>query len=66
MSERLLNLYWNILVLLIFGDAIVGVVWLFKYNHLLTNLRSDLKSRLNSDYGYDVNFQVQSIVVPKL
>ena len=58
MNERLLNLYYNILVVLLCGDAIVGVVWLFRYNYLVTNLRSDLKIRLNNEYGVEAAFQV--------
>ena len=59
MNEKLLTLYYHILVVLLFGDAIVGVIWLFRYNYLVTNLRSDLKSKLNNDYGYDASFQVR-------
>ncbi|KAI1305208.1 Tetraspanin-14 [Halotydeus destructor] len=57
MNERLLNLYYNILVALMFGDAIVGVVWLFRYDFIVTNLKSDLKSRLSHDYGLQAPFQ---------
>ena len=56
MNEKLLTLYWNILVVLMFGDAVVGVIWLFRYNVLVTNLRSDLKMKLNSEYGFDASF----------
>lgn len=58
MSEKLLTLYWNLLVVLMFGDAVVGVIWLFRYNVLVTNLQSDLKTKLNSEYGFDPRFQV--------
>lgn len=60
MNERLLNLYYNVLVVLLCGDVIVGVVWLFRYNYIVTNLRSDLKTRLNQEYGLDAAFQVNS------
>ena len=60
MNEKLLTLYWNILVVLMFGDAVVGVIWLFRYNVLVTNLRSDLKMKLNSEYGFDASFQVST------
>lgn len=58
MNEKLLTLYNRILVALLFGDAIVGIIWLFRYNYLTNNLRSDLKNKLNNDYGYDASFQV--------
>ncbi|RWS14728.1 tetraspanin-1-like protein [Dinothrombium tinctorium] len=57
MNERLLNLYWQLLVALLAGDVIVGIVWLFRYNNIATNLRSDLKNRLNNEYGFDYIFQ---------
>lgn len=60
MNEKLLNIYWNILVVLMFGDAVVGIIWMFRYNTLVTNLRSDLKTKLNDDYGSDTSFQVSS------
>lgn len=63
MNEKLLNIYWNILVILLFGDAIVGVVWLFRYNALVATLKSDLKAKLNTDYGRDPSFRVSMIPV---
>lgn len=59
MNEKLLTLYNHILVALLFGDAIVGVAWLFRYNYITNNLKSDLKYKLNNDYGYDPSFQVR-------
>ena len=58
MSERLLNLYWNILLTLLLGDAVVGVMWHFRYHDLLSNLKSDLKAKLDTDYGRDPLFRV--------
>uniref|UniRef100_A0A1W7R9G0 Tetraspanin-1 n=1 Tax=Hadrurus spadix TaxID=141984 RepID=A0A1W7R9G0_9SCOR len=57
MNERLLTIYWTLMLVLLLGDAIVGMVWLFRYQHLATNLRSDLRSRLQADYGVDRQFQ---------
>lgn len=57
MNERLLTIYWTLMLVLLFGDAIVGMVWLFRYQQLTTNLRSDLRSRFLSDYGIDEEFQ---------
>lgn len=61
MNEKLLNIYWNILVILLFGDAIVGVVWLYRYNVLVATLKSDLKAKLDADYGLDPSFRVSVI-----
>lgn len=58
MNEKLLNIYWNILVILLFGDAIVGVIWLYRYNVLVATLKSDLKAKLNADYGLEPSFRV--------
>lgn len=58
MNERLLNLYWYLILALLFGDGLVGVAWIFRYNYVVANLRTDLKARLNNAYGFDPQFQV--------
>lgn len=60
MNEKLLTIYWNLLVILLFGDAVVGVIWLFRYNILVTNLRNDLKLKLNNEYGFHTSFEVST------
>lgn len=58
MNEKLLNLYWQILVCLLFGDVVVGTIWLFRYNYIQSGLRGELKTRLNNEYVIDDPFQV--------
>lgn len=63
MNEKLLHLYWNILVILLFGDAIFGAVWFYRYKLLVPTLKSDLKAKLNADYGLDPAFRVSVIAL---
>lgn len=58
MNERLLNIYWTLMLLLLFGDVIVGVVWLFRFHYLTQNLKDDLRLRLQQQYGVDAEFQL--------
>lgn len=58
MSERLLNAYWTLMLLLLAGDIVLGVVWLFRFHNIAGSLRDELRSRLTNDYGTDMEFQV--------
>lgn len=57
LNEKLLNLYLLLLIALLFGDGIIGIVWILRFNAIVANLRGDLKSRLNNDYANDKEFQ---------
>ena len=63
MKEKLLNAYWKILVTLLLGDTIIGIIWLFQYSTIVTNLQSDLKTRLSTEYGIDPSFHVSRLFV---
>ncbi|XP_049799286.1 uncharacterized protein LOC126234605 [Schistocerca nitens] len=56
LNERLLNVYWLLLLVLLFGDAIVGVVWVFRFDKICADLRPTLKQRLAAEYGVDRDF----------
>lgn len=56
LSEKLLNSYWLLLLILLAGDLLVGVVWVFRFQRLVVDIVPDLKSRLASDYGTDEQF----------
>ncbi|XP_035211655.1 CD151 antigen-like [Stegodyphus dumicola] len=58
MNERLLNVYWTLMLLLLFGDVVLGVVWLFRFHYLSGSLKEELRSRLNEQYGVDLEFQL--------
>lgn len=58
MSERLLNAYWTLMLLLLAGDVVLGVVWLFRFHSIAGSLREQLRSRLASEYGSDIEFQL--------
>ena len=56
LSEKLLNSYWILLLVLLAGDMIVGIVWVFRFQRLVAGLVPDLKNRLSLDYGNDADF----------
>ncbi|XP_069689383.1 uncharacterized protein [Periplaneta americana] len=56
LNERLLNVYWLLLLVLLFGDAIVGIVWVFRFDKICADLRPTLKQRLAAEYGVDADF----------
>lgn len=56
LNERLLNVYWLLLLVLLFGDAIVGIVWVFRFDKICADLRPTLKQRLAVEYGVDKDF----------
>lgn len=58
MNERLLNAYWTLMLLLLAGDVVLGVVWLFRFHYIAGSLRDQLRSRLGSDYATDIEFQL--------
>ncbi|KZS14500.1 Uncharacterized protein APZ42_019829 [Daphnia magna] len=58
LSEKLLNSYWILLLVLLAGDIIVGLVWVFRFQKLVAGLVPDLKNRLSLDYGHDADFDV--------
>ncbi|KAL0104788.1 hypothetical protein PUN28_016434 [Cardiocondyla obscurior] len=59
LSARLLNIYWILLLILLFGDAVVGVVWIFRFEKMRADLRPTLKLRLQMDYGTEPRFTEQ-------
>lgn len=49
-------MYWLLLLLLLFGDAMVGVVWLFRFESICEELRPWLRQRLLQEYSADSAF----------
>ena len=60
LNENLLNLYLFLMIALLFGDGIVGIIWILRFNTIVAKLRGDLKLRLANDYGMDFEFQVNN------
>lgn len=56
LNERLLNAYWLLLLFLLCGDAMLGIVWIFRFDTLYTKLEPILKQRLRAEYGLDPEF----------
>lgn len=51
LNERYLNLYLFTIIVLLFGDGALGIVWILRYNHIVTHLRTDLKLQIAKDYA---------------
>ena len=43
---------------LVFGDAIVGVVWALRYKNMTMNLKSDLKNQIFNEYDTNTELRV--------
>ncbi|KAG7199335.1 hypothetical protein KM043_018182 [Ampulex compressa] len=59
LSARLLNAYWILLLALLFGDAVIGVAWVFRFERMRAELRPTLRLRLQMDYGKEPRFSEQ-------
>jgi hypothetical protein len=55
LSEKLLNAYWLLLLVLLIGDAILGIFWMFKFDRIMQELHPMLR--------YFELFQVCNIVL---
>lgn len=43
LSEKLLNAYWLLLLVLLIGDAMLGIFWMFKFDRVMHDLQPMLK-----------------------
>lgn len=50
LSARLLNAYWILLLALLFGDVVIGVAWVFRFERMRAELRPTLRLRLQVIY----------------
>ncbi|CAG9771930.1 unnamed protein product [Ceutorhynchus assimilis] len=51
LSERLLNAYWLLLLVLIFGDVVIGAFWAYRFERICQELRPALRLRFQQEYG---------------
>ncbi|XP_049281030.1 uncharacterized protein LOC125762687 isoform X2 [Anopheles funestus] len=51
LSEKLLNAYWLLLLVLLIGDAMLGIFWMFKFDKVMHDLQPMLRYRLAHEYG---------------
>ena len=56
LNEKMINIYWFMMVALVAGDILIGVVWLLRYDQVTSNLKADLKEKLYSSYGVDEEY----------
>ena len=52
LSEKLLNAYWMLLLVLLFGDVVLGAFWAFKFPRICQELRPELRRM----YGYRFDY----------
>nr|XP_018909222.1 PREDICTED: uncharacterized protein LOC109038578 isoform X1 [Bemisia tabaci] len=57
LNEKLLNIYWLLLLLLLFGDVMLGIFWVYRYKDIMQQLGPDLKYRLVFQYPSDPNYR---------
>lgn len=50
LSEKLLNAYWLLLLVLLFGDVVLGAFWAFRFERVCQELKPALKLRLLQEY----------------
>lgn len=50
LSEKLLNAYWLLLLVLLFGDVVLGAFWAFRFERVCQELRPALRVRLIQEY----------------
>lgn len=43
LSEKLLNAYWLLLLVLLIGDAVLGIFWMFKFERIMQELQPMLR-----------------------
>ncbi|XP_042232096.1 leukocyte antigen CD37-like [Homarus americanus] len=53
LSQKLLNIYWFLLLFLLLGDVVVGLVWLYRFSHLTVGMRPYARATLRDHYGRD-------------
>lgn len=51
-------MYWLLLLFLLFGDALIGIVWIFRFDKMYTDLKPILKQRLQMEYGINEEFTI--------
>ncbi|XP_055637632.1 uncharacterized protein LOC129776180 isoform X2 [Toxorhynchites rutilus septentrionalis] len=54
LSEKLLNAYWLLLLVLLIGDAMLGIFWMFKFDKVMHDLQPMLRYRLAHEYGNSI------------
>lgn len=56
LNEKWLNFYWLAMLVLLVGDVLVGIAWIFLFSNIAHNLPAELLTRLQEDYGEDPQY----------
>ncbi|XP_015585780.1 uncharacterized protein LOC107263279 [Cephus cinctus] len=59
LNTRLLNAYWILLLALLFGDTVVGIAWVFRFERMCAELRPTLRFKLQTEYAKEPRFSEQ-------
>lgn len=59
LSERLLNAYWMLLLVLLFGDVVLGAFWAFRFERVCQELKPALRAKWMQDYS--INSDLMSL-----
>lgn len=59
LSEKLLNAYWLLLLVLLLGDAILGIFWMFKFDRIMQDLQPMLRWVTSSVVSPEQGFGVE-------
>lgn len=51
LHEKWLNVYWLMMLVLLVGDVLVGIIWLFLFGRLTASIPVHMRQRLTAEYG---------------
>lgn len=51
LSEKMLNAYWLLLLVLLFGDVVLGAFWAFRFERVCQELRPALRIKVLQEYS---------------
>ncbi|XP_014222017.1 uncharacterized protein LOC106649231 isoform X1 [Trichogramma pretiosum] len=58
LNINLLNAYWLLLLALLFGDAVMGIAWIYRFEKICNDLRSSLRQKLKVEYSRNMKFSL--------
>ncbi|CAB3365454.1 Hypothetical predicted protein [Cloeon dipterum] len=56
LNERLLELYWLFLFLLLCGDVLIGLSWILRFDQICAEIKPTLQQRLVDEYSSNADF----------
>ncbi|XP_059490296.1 uncharacterized protein LOC132205331 [Neocloeon triangulifer] len=56
LNERLLELYWLLLFLLLCGDVLIGLSWILRFDQICAEIKPTLQARIADEYSSNADF----------